>query len=212
MTAYPKYLLFVTGAILLLMALYSILINEPQMKEPAPRPVQTKKYGPYTISCVIDGDTVVLNTGDKVRMKGIDAPELHHPVIPAQRFGEEARDFLRNLAEGKQCYLEYDNYDSKDMYGRALAYISVNGTDLNAEMLLRGFAYLYTFKPFGKKEKYAAYEREAREKHRGLWNFDLKDGRILNLINRYEALNDAGKSKLDENFKELLDIYPAKGD
>ncbi len=215
--SYLGSILAATTMLIFAMLVFNILKkNEPAVKEPAAeltkQPCGLKQFGPYIITCVIDGDTVVLNTGDRVRMKGIDAPELHHPVIPAQRFGEEARDFLKNLAEGKRCFLEYDDYDSKDMYGRALAYVYVDNTDLNAEMLLRGFAYLYTFKPFRKKAAYTACEREAREKHRGVWNFDLKDGRISHLVNSYQLLNDAGKSKLDDNFKELLSIYPAKGD
>ncbi|GEM_PF-3098930 len=216
--SYLGTILVTTVILILSMLVFSSFRNQTKTLKETSAPekyVQTacsKQFGPYIIACVIDGDTIVLNTGDRVRMKGIDAPELHHPVIPAQRFGEEARDFLKNLAEGKKCFLEYDDYDTKDMYGRALAYVYVDNTDLNAEMLLRGFAYLYTFKPFGKKIAYAACEREAREKHRGVWNFDLKDGRISHLVNSYQSLSDAGKAKLDDNFKELLNIYPAKGD
>ncbi len=215
--SYLKSVLIIAVIIIISMLLYKILRQETKSETAAvpaavPQARGITQFGPYTITYVIDGDTIVLNTGDRVRMKGIDAPELHHPVIPAQRFGEEARDFLKNLAEGKKCFLEYDEYDSKDMYGRALAYVYVGNTDLNAEMLLRGFAYLYTFKPFKKKAVYADCEREAREKHRGVWNFDLKDGRISHLINSYQSLNDTGKTKLDDNFKELLNIYPVKGD
>ena len=215
--SYLRSILAITLFLIFSMLVFSFVKREAKYTGEPPQErrkesLTSKQFGPYIIACVVDGDTIVLNTGDKVRMKGIDAPELHHPVIPAQRFGEEARDYLKNLAEGKKCFLEYDAYDSKDMYGRALAYVYVENTDLNAEMLLRGYACLYTFKPFSKKTAYAACEREAREKHRGLWNFDLKDGRITRLVNSYQSLSDAGKTKLDDNFKELLNIYPAKGD
>ena len=59
-----------------------------------------RQYGPYKVSFVVDGDTVILNTGDKIRLKGIDAPEIHHPLIPVQRFGEEAKEYMKSRVEG----------------------------------------------------------------------------------------------------------------
>src|SRR5262245_39753543 len=51
---------------------------------------------------VVDGDTLVLAGGDRVRLIGVDTPETHHPTKPAQPFGQEAYTFTRRMTEGKQ--------------------------------------------------------------------------------------------------------------
>jgi len=167
-----------------------------------------KLYGPYTVKYVIDGDTIILHTGDKVRLKGIDAPELHHPVIPAQRFGQEAKKYLENQIKGKQIMLEFDTGDSKDMYDRALAYVFLNNTDINGDMVRMGYAYAYVFKPHKREKEYKMFETEAREKKRGLWNYTLKDGRVSNIVNRYGNLTDEGKKKFDQSLDKLIKQYP----
>jgi len=57
---------------------------------------------------VIDGDTIVLDGGEKVRYIGINTPETKHPRKPVQRMGKEASEANRILVEGKQVGLEYD--------------------------------------------------------------------------------------------------------
>jgi hypothetical protein len=126
-----------------------------------------------------------------------------------QRFGEEAAEFLRRLAEGFECTLEYERPGSRDRYGRLLAYVYVGGRMLNEEILRNGYAYVYTVFPFGRQERFEALEREARWKQAGLWSLSLKDGRIANLVTRYESLNAAGRVRLDQVLEELAGQYPA---
>ncbi|MBW1741619.1 MAG: thermonuclease family protein [Deltaproteobacteria bacterium] len=83
--------------------------------------------GPFRVTRVLDGDTIVLDNGETVRLIGVNAPELHHPEIPVQRFGEEATEFLKRLAEGFECTLEYEPNNLRDQYGRLLAYVFVGG-------------------------------------------------------------------------------------
>ncbi len=61
-----------------------------------------------TVTRVIDGDTLVLNGGERVRLIGVDTPETVHPTKPVEYFGKEASAFTKRMAEDQQVYLEYD--------------------------------------------------------------------------------------------------------
>ena len=118
---------------------------------------------------VIDGDTIELSNGEKIRLIGVDTPETKHPTKPVQYFGKEATAFTKKMAEGKQVKLEYD-WQRTDKYGRTLAYVYLlDGTFLNAEIIKQGYGFAYTKFPFKYLEEFRQYEREAREQKRGLW-------------------------------------------
>lgn len=164
--------------------------------------------GPFRIIQVIDGDTIILDNGETVRLIGVDAPEIHHSEIPVQRFGEEAAKFLKQFAEGFECTLEYEPNDIRDQYGRLLAYVFVRGDLANAEIIRQGYAYTYTRFPFSRQAEFIALERKARENQYGLWHLSLRDSRITNLVKRYESLNMEGRKRLDEILGELVQKYP----
>lgn len=117
----------------------------------------------------IDGDTLRLEGGEKVRLIGVDTPETKHPTKPVEYFGREASAFTKRLAEGRTVRLEFDQ-DTKDKYGRTLAYVYLaDGTFLNAEIIRQGYGHAYTRFPFKYMEEFRKHEREARENSRGLW-------------------------------------------
>jgi micrococcal nuclease len=183
-------------------------------KETKEKPLSIAKSlppkGPFLIVKVIDGDTIVLENGETVRLIGIDAPELHHPEVPVQRFAKEAKEFLKGLVEGFECTLEYEPHDIRDKYGRLLAYVFVKGKLINAELIKRGYAYAYTRFPFRLRDRFIALEQEALRHQYGLWDLSLRDGRITNLINQYESLSIEGRKELDEILKKLIKKYPFK--
>jgi micrococcal nuclease len=110
----------------------------------------------YKVKRVIDGDTLLLSNGERVRLIGVDTPETKHPQKPVQYFGKEVR-------------LEYD-WQRRDKYGRLLAYVYLmDGTFLNAEIIKQGYGFAYTRFPFKYLEEFRRYEKEARENGRGLW-------------------------------------------
>jgi len=118
---------------------------------------------------VVDGDTLELDGGERVRLIGVDTPETVDPRRPVQYFGKEASAFTRRMAEGQTVRLEYDQ-DTRDRYDRTLAYVYLqNGTFLNAEIIRQGYGHAYTRFPFRYQEQFLALEREAREQSRGLW-------------------------------------------
>jgi micrococcal nuclease len=121
------------------------------------------------VTRVVDGDTVVLNRGERVRLIGVDTPETKHPQKPVQRFGREATAFTRRVVEGRPVHLEYDG-QRRDRYGRTLAYVFLaDGRLLNAEIIRQGYGFAYTKYPFRRLEEFRQLEREARRAGRGLW-------------------------------------------
>lgn len=122
-----------------------------------------------TCTRIVDGDTIILDGNEKVRLIGVDTPETVHPQKPVERCGKEASAFTRALAEGKRCRLEYDQ-QRKDKYGRTLAYVYLeDGTFLNAEIIKQGYGFAYVKFPFKYMKEFRWLEREAREEGRGLW-------------------------------------------
>jgi len=123
----------------------------------------------YVVQRVIDGDTLLLNNSEKVRLIGADTPETKHPRKPVQYFGMKAYQFTKQMVEGKVVRLEYD-WQRRDRYRRLLAYVYLmDGTFLNAEIIKQGYGFAYTRYPFKFLDEFRLYEREAREQKRGLW-------------------------------------------
>lgn len=135
------------------------------------------------ITRVVDGDTLVLEGGERVRLIGIDTPEMHDSdklLRDARRtnqdtetiksLGRQSYAFTKSIAEGKRCRLEYD-VEKKDRYKRTLAYAYLSdGTFLNAEIVKQGYASLLTIPPNVKyADLFLSLYREARENKRGLW-------------------------------------------
>jgi micrococcal nuclease len=136
------------------------------------------------VTKVIDGDTFDIDTGEKVRLIGIDTPELHHPTKPIQCFGKEAMSKMKELVEGKTVRLEKDISET-DRYGRLLRFVylespSISATPVpsgkpnelfvNAYLVEEGYAHAATFPPdVNKADLFKQLERRAMINNKGLW-------------------------------------------
>jgi micrococcal nuclease len=117
---------------------------------------------------VIDGDTIEIEGGQKVRYIGIDTPETVDPRKPVQCFGIEASNKNKELVEGKKVVLEKDVSET-DKYGRLLRYIYVDGLFVNDHLVREGYAYAYTYPPNVKyTDQFLEAQKEAKENNRGL--------------------------------------------
>ena len=135
----------------------------------ASAPVSQQEVQWRRVVRVVDGDTLLLDRKERVRLIGVDTPETVDPRRPVERFGKEASAFTKRMVEGKKIRLEYDQ-NRKDRFGRTLAYVYLeDGTFLNAEIVKQGYGHAYTQFPFKYLEEFRGYEREARESQRGLW-------------------------------------------
>ena len=122
--------------------------------------------GTATVTRVIDGDTIIIDTGQRVRYIGIDAPELH-PSPEAMGF--ESWQANRQLVEGKEVHLER-GISETDKYGRLLRYVYVDNILVNAELVSRGLAEARAYPPDTKYQDYLEQlETTAREAGRGMW-------------------------------------------
>ena len=134
---------------------------------------------------VIDGDTIVLSNGEKVRLIGVDTPETKHSQKPVEYYGKEATAFTKKMVGGKVVKLKYD-VQRRDEYDRLLAYVYLmNGTFLNAEIIKQGYGYAYTVFPFKHVEQFRQYEKEAREKKLGLWADRPKEKEKKLIVEKY---------------------------
>jgi len=119
---------------------------------------------------VIDGDTIELDRGERIRLIGVDTPEMNDRRPAVRALAQEAAAFVRRSVEGKPVGLEYDRVP-RDRYGRTLAYVYLeDGTFLNAEIIRQGYGFAYTRFPFKYLEEFRRLQREARDTHRGLWS------------------------------------------
>ena len=121
----------------------------------------------------VDGDTVIarLDNGqvEKVRLLGVDTPEVVDPRKPVQCFGHIASAFTKSQLLGRHVMLELDA-ESRDKYGRLLAYIVVNGHRFDDELLSRGYGRFLVIPPNGSHARAMLREElSARAARRGLW-------------------------------------------
>lgn len=122
------------------------------------------------VTKVIDGDTIQLEDGRKIRYIGIDAPETNDPRRKVECFGQEAKKKNKEMVVGKSVRLEKDVSET-DKYGRLLRYAYIDNIFINDYLVRQGFASVATFPPDVKfAEQFRAAEQEARENNRGLWN------------------------------------------
>lgn len=118
---------------------------------------------------VIDGDTVEIAGGQKLRYIGINAPESVDPRRPIQCFGKEASEKNRLLIEGKTVRLEKDVSET-DRFGRLLRYVYIEDVMINELLVKEGYAIASAYPPDVKyQDRLKLAENEARSNNHGLW-------------------------------------------
>ena len=130
--------------------------------EPAP-PTPSAEGERATVAEVVDGDTVELADGRRVRYIGVNTPETGRP------YAQEAHRFNESLTLGQTVWLERDEMES-DVYGRLLAYVWVGETFVNLELVRQGYANAFYVPPNGRYAAlFAQAEEEARAAGLGMW-------------------------------------------
>jgi micrococcal nuclease len=103
----------------------------------------------FKVVRVIDGDTFIIEGGERVRMIGIDAPELK------DLYGVESKNQLKALIQNKHVKLIKGVVTAnKDYFKRLLRYVYIDSTDINLKMIEDGFASVYLKYPFSKSSEY----------------------------------------------------------
>jgi len=142
-------------------------------------PVFTADATPESISgfveMVIDGDTIQVRADgrqERVRIIGIDTPEVDGSPAGAQCYGAEASERLKTALSRQTVTLETDpTQDSRDEYGRLLAYVATpSGLDVGLALLEEGYAREFTYRePYRRQQSYQAAAANAAAAERGLW-------------------------------------------
>lgn len=140
-------------------------------------------YSSILVTRVVDGDTLQLEDGERLRLIGIDTPEMHESDKLERdsrssqqdkeaiiEMGRRAYEFTKKLVEGRRVSIELDA-EPRDKYRRLLGYVYLeDGTFVNAEIVKQGYASLLTIPPNVRHaELFLNLYREARENKRGLW-------------------------------------------
>jgi micrococcal nuclease len=118
---------------------------------------------------VIDGDTLVVGRGERIRLLGVDAPEMASEDEAAQPWAREATRYLKHRTVDQVVSLEYERGMFRDRYGRILAYVHLDSHLVNAELIHAGYARAHTGHVYQRWAQFLKLEREARQAERGLW-------------------------------------------
>lgn len=110
-----------------------------------------------------------LSNGDRVRLLLVDTPETTGGKMDC--YGQQAVQFTSAQVTGKTVQLSYDEASCKDRFGRTLAYVKVDGVDLNRALVDQGYACFLYVSPGGKdrKTEFEDAEAQARTNRVGVW-------------------------------------------
>ena len=164
---------------------------------------------------VVDGDTIITSSEEKIRLLQIDAPE----ISPAECYGAEARKALVSLIGNSSVALEADPVsDDQDQFGRKLRYLIVGKLNLNLKLVQIGAATPYFYQ--GQKGKYANQlfkaAESAKAKNLGLWKkcpgtkLDTSKPATTGVTVTYDLVTSPKSSiaKCDPNYQGCIPPYP----
>ncbi len=164
-----------------------------------------------TVVSVIDGDTFDVLTEDRkeyrVRLRGVDAPELEdkHPVV--RSMASESKKYLSALIENKNIELFFDTKERLDPYGRLLVVgILSDRTSIQADLLRRGFVWVpERYRKTVTQEETLA-EQEAQQAHRGIWIHEVFTKTIQEQKNDTDIVSASGAQLISYTIPEISGI------
>jgi micrococcal nuclease len=156
---------------LVILTIVGLVVLNRSFLTPATPPAPLERETLYVVERTIDGDTLLLEGKTRVRLIGVDTPELAHNNQPTEPFGKEAAQWLDERVTGRKVRLEFD-FERYDPYGRTLAYVSLDDVLLNEEIIRQGYSraqlqYNYSSRM---KKHFQRAESEARKATRGIWS------------------------------------------
>lgn len=128
--------------------------------------------GFHGVARVVDGDTLLLDSGARVRLIGVDTPETVKPESAVEAFGPEAAAYTERFVAdaGGRVYLRFDR-ERKDRFDRFLAYVFHGERMLNEELVFQGLARARTEFSYSEavKRRFRQAEADAKTQGRGIW-------------------------------------------
>jgi len=131
----------------------------------------------FRVMRVVDGDTLDIDAPDggksrtRIRLWGVDTPEIAHGGKPDRYFGPEAARFAHDTLDGRTVHVVLSPLDTRGKYGRLLAYIMLErgGVMFNELLIEKGYAYADTRFPHHYMKPFKQAEKRARRAGVGLW-------------------------------------------
>jgi micrococcal nuclease len=141
----------------------------------APAAPERLEEGVHEVRRVVDGDTLLLASGARIRLQGVDTPETVKPDRPVEAWGPEASQFTKDFIEkaGHHVRLSF-SLERKDRYDRFLAYVWDGDVMLNEELVRAGLAYArrdYRYSD-AMKRRFTQAQEEAQRAGRGIWSIN----------------------------------------
>ncbi len=165
--------------------------------------VKSKPYR-YRVSLkrVIDGDTLELQSGQVIRLLGINTPEVQSRYRDGEAGGEKAKEWLKETLSQPELFIEYDQ-QQRDKYDRALAHCFLpDGRYLNAMLIEQGLASLTLIPPnLRYSDKLIAAQNKAEQAEKGLWS--LSDYQVKRLSELKTGKNYRGWQRIKLKLKSI---------
>lgn len=150
--------------------------------------IQASNRTTVTLKECVDGDTAkfVINHKIKtVRFLAIDTPETKHPTKKEEPFGKIASNYTCHmLKKAKTIELEFENKNKTDKYDRLLAWVFVNETLLQDDLIKKGYAKVaYLYDDYRYTNLLKVHETEAKIAEMGIWNDkNMKIATIIQIV------------------------------
>ncbi|MGC1272677.1 MAG: thermonuclease family protein [Planctomycetaceae bacterium] len=169
----PRWLIVVVVVIVLAVQYFSKPENGDAPPVDTTEPDQT-----YVVKRVVDGDTLLLDGGERVRLLGVDTPETVREDFPVELWGPEASQFTKRMVEGRSVQLKFDK-ERRDRHGRLLAYVYIDGVLLNEELIRAGLSKAQLQYPYSSamKRLFREAEDDAKTAGHGLWSQSARESR-----------------------------------
>lgn len=141
--------------------------------DPAPSSGMPTTPTAGVVKSVYDGDTFTLVSGDKIRLKWVNTPEMK----PLEPFAQEAKELTQSFVSGQEVQLLWTGSNPRDSYGRIVAGVRTREGDLSEALLRAGLAHLFVIPPDATDlTRLVAAQEEARAARRGIWGSDTFQG------------------------------------
>lgn len=125
------------------------------------------------VASVYDGDTVTLASGDKIRLRWVNTPELK----PLEDYGIEAREATEKFVSGKEVKLVLGSENPRDGYGRVVSGLMTDEGNLSIHLLELGLAHLFVIPPDDTDlTPFLEAQERARKANRGIWSTERYQG------------------------------------
>lgn len=137
----------------------------------------------FSVKHVYDGDTIVLDNDQRVRLLGVNTPEIASRHREEEPGGTAAKTWLQNRINGQKVYLEQDQ-EKQDKYQRQLAHVFLaDGTHLNLELIRHGLAFMSIIPPnLRYAEAFSRAQKQAEKQKLGIWGEQSYQARPLEQI------------------------------